>query len=175
MKFYFAALLIPLFLFSCGNDKKSKTVTETEAATTYLLIRHAEKDRSDPANTNPELNAAGKSRALNWALYLENQDIEMIYATNYNRTQQTATPTAVSKGLEVLSYDPSSLYDDAFKAQTKGKLVLVVGHSNTTPAFVNAILGEEKYNDIDDSENGMLYTVIVTKDGAEATKENIAF
>lgn len=173
MKFYFTALLIPFFLFSCGNDKKSKTVSATE--TTYLLIRHAEKDKSDPTNRNPILNRKGLDRSINWSQYFENYDIEMVFSTAYNRTQQTATPTAVSKDLKVLTYNPSSLYDDAFKAQTKGKTVLIVGHSNTTPDFVNAILGEEKYGYIDEFENGLLYKVIVTDDGATATEEKITF
>lgn len=172
MKFYFTLFLVPFFLFSCGNDKKSKIET-TEIETTYYLIRHAEKDRSDKTNRNPELNKVGQARATAWATHFKDIDLDLVYSTNYNRTQQTATPTAVNKRLEVLPYDPSSLYDKEFKMATKGKEVLVVGHSNTTPAFVNAILGKKKYEDLDDSENGMLFTVTVTKDGAISKVEKI--
>lgn len=174
MKFYFTLILVPFFLFSCGNDKKSKSeTTVTEIETTYYLIRHAEKDRSDKTNRNPELNKVGQARATAWATHFKDIDLDLIYSTNYNRTQQTATPTAVSKGLEIKEYNPSSMYDDHFKAATKGKVVLVVGHSNTTPAFVNAILGKKKYEDLDDSENGMLFTVTVTMDGAISKVEKI--
>jgi 2,3-bisphosphoglycerate-dependent phosphoglycerate mutase len=48
-----------------------------------------------------------------------------------------------------------------------------VGHSNTTPAFVNAVLGEHTYEDIDDNENGMLYIVKVTSEGATAKEKKI--
>ena len=40
-----------------------------------------------------------------------------------------------------------------------GKTVLVVGHSNTTPQFVNAILGSGRYSDIQDDNNANLYIV----------------
>ena len=172
MRISFAIIFMTLFLFSCGNDKK--TNISEENTTIYYLIRHAEKDRSDKTNRNPELNTMGKKRATLWATHFKDTDLDLVYSTNYNRTQQTATPTAVSKGLEIIDYDPSNMYDDAFKAATKGKSVLVVGHSNTTPAFVNAILGKDKYKDIDDSENGMLFTVIVTDEGvATATMKKV--
>ncbi len=172
MRFSIAFILMTFFLFSCGNDKKSNISEEN--TTTYYLIRHAEKDRSDTTNRNPELNTEGKKRATLWATHFKDTDLDLVYSTNYNRTQQTATPTAVSKGLEIIDYNPSNMYDDAFKAATKGKSVLVVGHSNTTPAFVNAILGKDKYKDIDDSENGMLFTVTVTDEGvATATMKKV--
>lgn len=50
-------------------------------------------------------------------------------------------------------------------ATTKGKTVLIVGHSNTTPKFVNDLLGEVKYQDIADNNNANLYKVTITNDG----------
>ena len=57
-------------------------------------------------------------------------------------------------------------YDECFKFNTKGKNVLIVGHSNTTNAFANTILGENKYGEIADDNNSNLYIVTVTKHGA---------
>ncbi len=178
MKLSLITIFIAFFLFSCGNDKKSpdnKTTIVLEETTTYYLIRHAEKDQSDKTNRDPELTKIGLERARAWAGYFENMDLTMVYSTDYKRTQQTALPTAVTKRLEVLSYNPSNLYSDEFKAATKGNNVLIVGHSNTTPAFVNAILGKETFQDIDERENGMLYTVTVTDKGATAAEEKIEF
>jgi hypothetical protein len=64
----------------------------------------------------------------------------------------------------VESYDTNKLYSDDFKTLTKGNNVLIVGHSNTTPQFVNAIIGENKYTDIADDENGLLYIVTIIKE-----------
>ena len=40
-----------------------------------------------------------------------------------------------------------------------GKTVLVVGHSNTTPEFVNALIKNDFYDQIEDNNNGNLYYV----------------
>ncbi|RMA64874.1 SixA phosphatase family protein [Ulvibacter antarcticus] len=161
-KILLSALIVLLFSSCKENKKEIATSTVNEVSTTYYLIRHAEKDRSDSTNQNPELNAQGIERAQNWAAYFEDKKIDQIYATDYKRTMQTAAYTAASKNLMIQSYDPSNLYTDDFKTETKGHDVLIVGHSNTTPQFVNAIIGEKKYPDIDDSENGMLFMVTVT-------------
>ena len=137
-----------------------------EEVTTYYLIRHAEKDRTDKSNRNPFLTIKGNERAKLWAKVLSDANINMVYTTNYNRTKQTAQPTAKKNGLRLYMYNPRKMYDEGFKYNTKGKNVLIVGHSNTTNAFANKILGEEKFGKIDDSNNSNLYIVTVTKDSA---------
>ncbi|MFK5959058.1 MAG: phosphoglycerate mutase family protein [Lutibacter sp.] len=129
--------------------------------TTYYFIRHAEKVRTDSTNTNPNLAEKGLSRAKNWATVFKNVNLNLVYSTNYNRTLQTASPTAKSKNLEIQFYNPKDLFSEDFKLKTTGKTVLVVGHSDTTPLFVNKILGEEKYSAIDDSNNSSLYIVTI--------------
>jgi len=130
--------------------------------TTYYLIRHAEKERSDPANRDPHLTQVGLARAENWAKIFKEVPFDIVYTTPYYRTKETAQPTAISKQLAVELYDPRDLYNVSFKAQNKGKIVLVVGHSNTTPALANKILGSEKYAQIDDRINGNLYLLSVS-------------
>ena len=149
-------LLLVVFAFSllssCIPEKK----------TTYYLIRHAEKDRTDTLNKNPNLNKKGQERAKRWANYFKNIDLDAIYATKYYRTIQTAKPTAKSKGLGVTNYDSRTMYDSVFQKETKGKKVLIVGHSNTTPVFVNKILGEKKYKNMNDKDNASLYIVTIS-------------
>jgi broad specificity phosphatase PhoE len=153
-------ILILVFTLSCilpsNAQDQSKSLT-----TTYYLIRHAEKDRSDPKDKNPNLNESGRNRADKWNLVFQNIDFDAVFSTEYNRTIQTAGPTAKKQKLEIQFYDPRQLYTEEFARSTQGKTVLVVGHSNTTPAFVNAILGEDKYKDMDDHDNGSLYIVTI--------------
>ena len=132
--------------------------------TTYYLIRHAEKLRTDKTNRNPELAEKGINRAENWNTVFKNVKFDFVYATNYNRTIQTATPTAKNNKLEVKKYDPRDLYNNNFKSVTKGKTVLIVGHSNTTPLFVNKIIGFDKYPAIDDHNNSNLYIITIIED-----------
>ncbi|MCZ6595804.1 MAG: phosphoglycerate mutase family protein [Bacteroidetes bacterium] len=154
------ALLGAIFGCGQGNTKKTNPESNTEV-TTYYLIRHAEKDRSDPANKDPNLTEAGRVRAKNWAQYFDSIPLDQIYSTGYHRTQQTIAYTATNQNLPSQEYDPDQLYTEDFQILTQGQKVLIVGHSNTTPMFVNAILGEEKYPWMDDSDNASLYIVTV--------------
>ena len=164
MKKYFFLFVFALsFLSSCTTDE----------TTTYYLIRHAEKDRTDKTNRNPNLNEKGLERAKKWATYFEKVHLDAVYSTNYNRTQQTAKPTANSKSLEIISYNPRKMYDSIFKVNTEGKTVLVVGHSNTTPVFANKILGEKKYEWMKDDDNASLFIVTIKGDEIISKVEKI--
>ncbi|WP_412561134.1 histidine phosphatase family protein [Winogradskyella sp. MIT101101] len=138
--------------------------THLGKTTTYYLIRHAEKDTSDKEDKDPHLSEAGKTRADKWAKHFEGIALDAVYSTNYNRTKETATPTAKSKNLELTFYDPRNMDAKEFMAQTEGKTVLIVGHSNTTPMFTNAILGKKKYEMMQEDDNASLYKVTVTED-----------
>ena len=138
--------------------------------TTYYFIRHAEKDTSDPQNRDPQLSDLGVERVKKWIEVFKEVDLDLIYSTNYYRTKATANPIADSKNLELQFYDPRNMNDEDFQGKTIGKRVLVVGHSNTNPHFVNSILKQKKYSDIDEAESGSLFIVTVAPSG-EATSQ----
>ena len=140
-------------------------VLVAQEVTTYYLIRHAEKERTDPSNRDPHLTIEGKKRAENWQNIFKKVPFDIVYSTPYHRTRETAQPTAISQQLTVESYDPRNLYNTSFKEKNEGKIVLVVGHSNTTPALANKILGREEYLQIDDHINGNLYILQVSPQG----------
>ena len=68
-------------------------------------------------------------------------------------------------------YDPNTIYSDEFLKETNGKNVLIVGHSNTIPKLVNKLIGEEKFEDMDDADNSTLFKV--TLNGADKKVETI--
>lgn len=186
MKNIITLLAILFFFIACKTDRDEASQEETSeeiaqeetqqeetdnqeesVVTTYYLIRHAEKVTSDPSDPNPALTEEGEARAIAWKDYFEDKNIEAVYSTNYIRTMSTAQPTADANNLEIIQYNPSVLYDSAFATATTGKNVVVVGHSNTTPNFANAILNTEEAPEIDESDYGNLY--IVTVDGEVRT------
>jgi len=170
MKNILLLTLIVLLTFSCKSDKK-EFVPNTIETTVYYLIRHAEKDRSIKSD-DPELTDIGIKRANNWATHFKSIKLDYIYSTDYKRTQQTALPTAKEKKLVIQSYDPKNLNDKIFKGKTNGKKVLIVGHSNTTPAFVNIIIGKQEYQQIDDKDNGKLFIVTIKNGETSVEIEN---
>ena len=146
-------LFILLILFSVNLTGQD--------CTEIYLIRHAEKDRSDVKNRNPELNELGKKRALKWVQVFKNIELDKIYSTNYNRTIQTVTPISKENNIDVSIYSPSKINYEIFISENIGSKVLVVGHSNTIPFFVNSLINKEFYQQIDDLNNSNLYVVTI--------------
>ncbi|SFN79774.1 Histidine phosphatase superfamily (branch 1) [Bizionia echini] len=155
---FFLPLVFSAFLLvsSCTNKSDDTTLT------TLYFIRHAEKDRSNPENKNPHLTTTGLNRAQYWSEIFKNVKFDAIYSTDYNRTIETAKPTANSNNLTIQIYDAIQLDTRNILENNKGNNVLIVGHSDTTPKFVNKFLGTESYLDIDDSNNGNLYILTIT-------------
>jgi broad specificity phosphatase PhoE len=168
------------FFFACtfgktekGNSQKStmeEKLAGTQDVTTYYFIRHAEKQTTNPNEKDPDLTEHGIRRSENWALVFKDVPFDMIYSSNYRRTKSTAKRIADAQNKEIKLYDAGKLNDLDFQEKTKGKTVLVVGHSNTNPAFVNYILKENKYSDIPDHESGSLFIVNVLPDGTKTSE-----
>jgi len=153
MKKYYLLYIVALLSFSAFCQENDKS--------TYYLIRHAEKDRSDTTNKNPDLTIKGQERAIKWSQVLSKFGIEAVYSTNYNRTLQTGKPTADDNSLTIKTYHPFKIDMEAFRKETNGKNVLIVGHSNTTAAFANKLIGKDAYPEIKDDNNANLYIVTV--------------
>lgn len=167
MKIFKHLLIAILFIgfSSCKEDEKLPEPTETQVSTFYF-IRHAEKDRSDSENVDPELTQKGLGRAMHWAEILDNVALDAIYTTDYERTSMTAAPASVKQDIDVTYYNPGEVDIEQFKETHLGQNVLVVGHSNSTPDFVNKMLGEQKYENMEDTDNGSLFVVQIVGDKA---------
>tara|TARA_Y100001934_G_scaffold42404_1_gene51093 strand:+ start:268 stop:789 length:522 start_codon:yes stop_codon:yes gene_type:complete len=170
MKARHILLLLVCFqaLFSQAQIRGETNLEET----IFYFIRHAEKDRSSPNDRNPGLTQKGKLRALNWADFFRETPLKAIYSTNYIRTTSTAQPIAKEKSLPIIIYNPSKIKIQDFIRQNQGKQVLVVGHSNTTPQFANAILGDKKFEQMQDDDNSSLF--ILTESYGKITAERIS-
>lgn len=120
---------------------------ESQATTTVIFVRHAEKALTP--TDDPALSQAGEVRAAELARQLVDADvvagIDAVYSTPYRRTVQTAQPIADALDLPINEYDPDD--NEAVLAtilkEHKGKIILVVGHSNTVPELI-ADLGAHK-------------------------------
>ncbi|WP_185781261.1 phosphoglycerate mutase family protein [Croceivirga lutea] len=158
----FALLFGGIFFKICAQDIQ---LNEDRLTTTLYFVRHAEKIKTDSSDKNPSLTAEGFERATNWSRVFKDVDFDIIYSTNFKRTQLTAKPTADSKNLPITNLDYKNLNFEEFINQHKGQTVLVVGHSNTTPYMVNKITGNTNYEDMNENDNGSLFVVQLTKEG----------
>ena len=128
--------------------------------TTVILVRHA--DRTGNVDV---LNSAGTTRAQELARILDETNISVIYTSTANRTQQTAIPLATQLGISITSYDTGDLPSLAseIKSSHKGKVILVVGHSNTVPETINLLGVSPTLSDIPHDEYDNLYIVNLPK------------
>ena len=135
---------------------------------TYILLRHAEKDTSTVGSTmmkaDPPLTKEGEQRAQKLLEVLKAYTPDAIYSTNFIRTKNTVTPLSKKFNKEIQIYDPKLLA--AFSEQLllmKGKTIIVAGHSNTTPELVNLLLKENKYPSMDENIYNQLWIVTVNE------------
>ena len=138
------------------------TTTRAQDLTTVILIRHAEKQDTE----NPPLSRAGKQRAKKLTDMLSQTEVTAIYSTSYKRTKQTVRPLAKQKGLEIISYDPfDKSFVDSMLLRQKNGTVVICGHSNTTPLMANLLLGQQRFEQFDESDYGNILIVTVAEKG----------
>jgi broad specificity phosphatase PhoE len=109
-----------------------------------LVVRHAEKI----SDTDERLTEAGRARAAHLAKMLKDAGVTAIYATDTERSRDTAKPLADALGLKVTIYDTGAgmrgpVDARPFVATLRNEhakdVVLVVGHTNTIPDLLKAL------------------------------------
>lgn len=165
---------------SCGKETvKTETITKTDTVyvevrdttiipalisdttTTFIITRHAEKEST---GTDPNLDSNGVVRAEELKRILGNVAINAIYTSEYNRTRQTAEPVAAAKGITITQYSTSKPYADLIneiQAANRGKVVLIVGHSNTVPEMLKVLSKNTFIVTINESQYDNLFVVNV--------------
>lgn len=129
---------------------------KTKNETTLFLIRHAEK-QNDTKNT--DLSPAGFERAQYWKKYFQDTKIDAFYSSGFQRARHTCQPMAFERDKNVTIYKNHLMNLKKLLAENQGKTVLIVGHSNRIPTFINKLLDEEKYPEITEPEFGNLYII----------------
>lgn len=141
-----------------------------------IVVRHAERaDRGAgtgaamTASPDPELSEAGKVRAQKLAAMLGDAGVVAIYTTEFRRTKDTAAPLAAGTGVaaQVVPAREAATLIEKIKAHKSGAVV-VVGHSNTVPAIIEALGGSAVT--MADDEYDSLYFV-----AADGTTTRIRF
>jgi broad specificity phosphatase PhoE len=138
---------------------------ESQATTTVIFVRHAEK-AAMPAD-DPGLSPAGQRRVAELTRQLVDADVvagvDAVYATPYRRTEETARPVADALSLPINSYDAAdteAIMEHIVKVH-KGKVILVVGHSNTVPALIGNMGASKRVPEIAEDEYDNIYIVSI--------------
>ncbi len=144
-----------------------KSILANPKETVIYIVRHAEKDTSDPKNADPDLNATGKERALDLAQVLRKEKLAAVFSTKFKRTQQTAVPIAQHEEIPVQTYEAQDFKTlvETVKSQYENQKVLVVGHSNTILEIAEAFGAKRPVEKLSDDDYDLLLKVIIKKDG----------
>jgi broad specificity phosphatase PhoE len=123
------------------------------AQSTIFIVRHAEKAKT--AGQDPELSEAGHARAETLARTLKDANITAIYASEFKRTQQTASPLAQALGITVVNVPAKDTATLTAKLRSTHGNILVVGHGDTIPDLLKALdisapinIGENDYDEL---------------------------
>jgi len=159
MKYIF---IILVFLF-VGQQSISAQTTK------IWVVRHAEKDVSDPKEKDPDLSPEGKERAQALAKYLKGEQLDSIFSTNYKRTKLTGYPTADKIGLNIKTYDPTTqkAFVEGLIKNAKGKKMLIIGHSNTVQELLVAFGAEKPVKDLTDDDYDYIFLLTIKGDKKE--------
>lgn len=138
---------------------------ESQATTTVIFVRHAEQ--TTLPTDDPGLSEAGKQRAAELARQLVDADvvagIDAIYSTEYRRSVETVQPLAAALDIPIIFYDAANtetIVDEIVRAH-KGKIIVVVGHSNTVGPLIGNMGASKKVPAIDHDEFDNIYVVSI--------------
>ena len=138
---------------------------ESQATTTIIFVRHAEQAAVE--EDDPSLSVAGKRRVAELTRQLVDADvvagIDAIYATPFKRSQETVQPIADALSLPIRAYDAEDTNQVLKKIlrKHKGKIILVVGHSNTLPTLIANLGASKKVPRIAEGEFDNIYIVSI--------------
>ncbi len=138
---------------------------ESQATTTVIFVRHAE--RAAAPSADPGLSNAGQRRVAELTRQLVDADVvagvDAIYATPYRRAQETVRPLADALDLPINTYDVSNTEAvlETILKKHKGKIILLVGHSNTIPELIANLGASKLVPPISENEYDNIYIVSI--------------
>jgi broad specificity phosphatase PhoE len=161
-------LLIALWMPYLGNGTvlgiqgTAEVKPDSVPTTTWLVLRHAERDGENDALTDAGMLRAEVLQHLGSVL-----NVSAVYSTDFVRTRSTVQPLADSLGQQIQLYGQAT--DDWLKEireENEGGVVLIVGHSNTAGVIAGKLAGVEPFA-IGHDEYDSLF--VVTSAGDESS------
>lgn len=145
---------LSLFLLALISFATTQQTIAQDDLTIYLF-RHAE---TTSEGRDPDLSERGQQRAKSLLTIINQENVDHLFSTPLNRTIQTIIPFSDYYDLEIEHYDYRDLEGFADQLLNLTGVVLVSGHSNTTPSLVTLLTGIE-IPPIDESEYDNLFII----------------
>ncbi len=149
----FAGIFIAFFLLMTLQGAAQKLFRKGS----IYIVRHAEKENGK----DPELSREGLERSEALFMKMRKYPPQLIFVSQYRRTAMTADSLRLKMNIDTVHYPAEDSGDSLVKVMqlklkdTKVKRILVIGHTNTIPAFiqhyipdVSIVMPDEVYDDV---------------------------
>ncbi|WP_443937287.1 histidine phosphatase family protein [Pedobacter sp. MW01-1-1] len=137
----------------------------SQAQTTEIwIVRHAEKDTSNPQDKNPDLSVEGQIRAHDLAIYLKKVSFDYAFTTDFKRTRQTIDSLIVPK---VKVYTDTKALADTIKQNYLGKTIIIAGHSNTILETIEALGADRPLDMLTEDDYDYIFHLTLKNDKAK--------
>lgn len=151
-------LLLLLVLICCFTDALLAQRTD------IWIVRHGEKDKSSPEDTNPALSAEGRARAEDLAIHLKEIKFNIAFSTPFKRTHQILEPLVKKNEIDIKDYrNIEVLANDIIKNYTE-KTIIIAGHSNTILEIIEAFGLKRPIDAVNEKDYNYLFHVIINGD-----------
>lgn len=143
-------LILLISLILCSSQAILAQKTE------IWIVRHGEKNSSDPNDSDPDLSDKGKKRAEDLMAYLRKFKFDAAFSTPYKRTYQTLNPLVNKKKISVHDYKNTTALVENIRKNYLGKKIIIAGHSNTVLEIIEAFgihgpkpqIADDEFNNI---------------------------
>ena len=143
MRFAFLVLLAaltactPATVETMNGSASTPVAQPVPAQPSLYVMRHLQRGTGD----DPALTEEGRRNAEALIEFFASDPPSAIFVSDTRRARQTAERLAAHLGLAVTRYRALDAAGVAGRAAQQGGTVLIVGHSNTVPAIVEALGG----------------------------------
>ena len=173
---FMKSFLLILFLCTAFVGFSAAPAAAQSKSKTIILVRHAEKDTSETADSrDPELSAEGRSRSERLTKLLRRYRPGAVYSSNFKRTRDTVEGISQHRKKPIQVYDPRDPKKLVGEVMASGtKRFVISGHSNTIPPLANLLIGKELFKELDESEYGTIW-IIRLKEGRQPKIEILSY
>ena len=150
---------------SLSNDWRL-TVKDT-AVTIVYVVRHAEKNTTDPGEKDPDLSLLGYQRAEALKERLASVRLSAVFVTPYRRNRLTLTPLAKARNLDLQTYEAHG-YTGLVKVimgSYRGKTVVVAGHSNSVLEIIESFGIERPLPSLSEKDYDYIFMIRIPRKG----------
>ena len=166
----FVFLIAAFFKLGARQQPNQLASQAKGGTTTIFLLRHAEKDISNPGDQDPDLTPAGMQRAQALQQYLAGTPIDAFFSTHYKRNQKTLSYLAQGRPIQFYEGHDYDQLRSRVLSDFKGKTIVIVGHSNTLLPIIEAFGAKKPLAQIGENQYDLIFKLRVSPRGKASVK-----